>query len=145
MTRQRPGPHLAPVLIADDHEGSRSLLVTLLQQNGYSVLDVADGFTALRVALQQPLLAILADWSMPGLNGGELIEALQRRGVAVPIVIMTASGEHARAAAGLGIHGVLLKPVEPSALLEMLEVLVATQSGVGLLDHEDAARHEQPD
>ena len=62
---------------------------------------------------------IIVDYQMPGLTGLELVEALNRRGDAVPSIMITATTDCAleRRAAKLGIRRVLRKPLANQELL----------------------------
>ena len=60
------------VLIADDDEKVLSLLVELLEQEGYEVLRAQDGGTALELAIANDLDVVVSDVVMPILDGIEL-------------------------------------------------------------------------
>jgi diguanylate cyclase (GGDEF)-like protein len=62
------------ILIADDEAGIRTLAGEVLRSHGYNVLQAADGVEALELAAQHPgpIHLLLADLSMPRLDGREL-------------------------------------------------------------------------
>jgi two-component system, cell cycle sensor histidine kinase and response regulator CckA len=73
-THQRP----ATVLVVEDEASLRTFTCTLLQNNGYSVLEAGDGEEALALAGQykQPIHLLLTDMIMPGMNGPAVAEKL---------------------------------------------------------------------
>lgn len=83
----------ALILIADDNPRSRELLRTVLEQDGYEVLEYADGEAALLGAQQYVPDLILLDIRMPGRNGFEVAAALRcvPSLARLPIVALTAS------------------------------------------------------
>jgi signal transduction histidine kinase/DNA-binding NarL/FixJ family response regulator len=78
------------VLIADDIAASREFLQLVLTAAGAEVVVVHDGAQALEVGLTNSFDLILMDVEMPGLTGYETIVRLRQRGIAVPIVAITA-------------------------------------------------------
>ena len=89
-------PHRAgtTVLVAEDHEDTRSLLRFALDRSGYRVVEARTGDEAVRIAERELPALILTDLHMPELDG---VEAIRRiRSVAelrdVPILAMSADG-----------------------------------------------------
>jgi CheY-like chemotaxis protein len=84
------------ILIVDDNESHRTLLITFLEDVGYTVMTAGDGLEALTYLRQSADVpkVILLDVAMPLMTGWEFVRAVQRdaRFVAIPIVIMTALG-----------------------------------------------------
>ncbi len=79
------------VLIADDDEKILSLLVELLEQEGYEVLSASDGGTALELALSSDVDVVVSDVVMPVLDGIELCRRLKRHvdTARVPVLLMS--------------------------------------------------------
>ena len=81
------------ILIADDDRKIIDMLRRTLAYEGYQVLAVGDGLTALEQAqTQRPDLVVL-DWLMPGLTGVEVAQQLHDlspNGAAPPILMLTA-------------------------------------------------------
>ena len=79
------------ILVADDEVAIRRLVGEILRQQGFSVLEAADGVEALEVAEQHPgpIHLLLTDWCMPRLNGGGLIQGLRSGRPETAIVIMS--------------------------------------------------------
>ncbi|NLI75173.1 MAG: response regulator [Candidatus Riflebacteria bacterium] len=125
------------VLLAEDDEVNRQIVVELLQGEGVTVDTVADGeeavrrFTTSRPAGGYHL--VLMDLQMPRLGGTEATARIRAvpGGAAVPIIALTAHalpGERDRClAAGMTDH--LAKPIEPEALFGMLARHAGTGAG----------------
>ena len=62
---------MAKVLVADDNKLSRELLKTIVKQQGYDVLEAADGEEVLEILNQHEIDLIFMDCSMPNLSGLE--------------------------------------------------------------------------
>jgi two-component system cell cycle response regulator DivK len=108
---------LAPshLLIAEPHGDTRALYRQALTEHGASIAEAADGREALVHALARVPTLIVAELSLPFIDGVELCEILRRdRHTAhVPFVAVTAEArlEHAERAKKAGADAVLIKPV----------------------------------
>ncbi len=84
---------MATVLVVDDSPVDRHRVGSLLEKHpGWKAVYAADGQEALAALEREPADAVLSDLRMPGMNGLELVEAVQNRFPAVPVVLMTAFG-----------------------------------------------------
>ncbi|BAY80144.1 two-component response regulator (plasmid) [Nostoc linckia NIES-25] len=109
------------VLIADDDNDSRVLLAFLLEQEGWEVKQAKDGKEALeKVFQEQPDLLIL-DHRMPEYTGSEVYQHLQRRGISLTIVLVTAYGYLEELSSSLGISYFVSKPFDIPDLLHIVE------------------------
>jgi DNA-binding response OmpR family regulator len=80
------------VLLADDDVAMRSLILDELQEEGYSVFQVADGHDALDYVDDCSPDLILTDLRMP--HGGlDLVARFRARAPETPIILMTAFGD----------------------------------------------------
>jgi DNA-binding NtrC family response regulator len=116
-------PASGRVLIADDEPYVRELLRDFLLRAGYEVATVATGAEALAALPTIQPDVILIDMLMPGLSGTDVLEALRRAGLTVPVILM--SGHEV--AMPEGCFGVLRKPFD----LRKLAELVTTAMGHG--------------
>jgi PAS domain S-box-containing protein len=80
------------VLIADDDERVLSLLVELLEQEGYEVFAAQDGGTALELALATDLDLVVSDVVMPVLDGIELCRRLKKHVDTARVPVLLISG-----------------------------------------------------
>ena len=103
-------PEGAPVLVVDDDAAIRSAVRDVLESAGIAVETAANGADALeKVSRHRPRL-ILLDMRMPVLDGWGFASALQERGLALPVVVMTAAADATRWADEIGAIGVVAKP-----------------------------------
>ncbi|HUG56265.1 MAG TPA: response regulator [Candidatus Limnocylindrales bacterium] len=119
------------VLVVEDEPDLRQVLSELLREEGFAVTEAVDGVEALARCgeARVPELVVL-DLMLPRLDGFEFIAAVRKRGLAMPIIAMSASSEHLRTAQGLGIVAALHKPF----LLETLLAEVQRELGAGSAD-----------
>jgi CheY-like chemotaxis protein len=113
----------APVLLVDDHEDTRRLLVELLSLGGFEVVAACDAREALaRVEADLKPCLVLLDLGLPDVSGVELCRWLRGRPDLAEVPIYAMSGfYHLRAEAfAAGCDGYLLKPVRPSELQGLL-------------------------
>ncbi|SOD99898.1 response regulator [Caenispirillum bisanense] len=120
------------VLVVDDCRTAREVTSDLLRRFGLTVTAVSDGAACLAQAGSDVDLVVL-DWRMPDMDGVATLRALRARGVAVPVLMLTAFGrdELVDALGPLAVQGVLEKPVTPSSLLDAVVAVVAPDAGAG--------------
>ena len=110
----------ARILVVDDEERNRKLLVAMLEAEGYAAVEAADGEQALELARQNPPDLILLDIMMPGMDGFEVVRALKATAAtrAVPVVMVTALDDHASRLRALeaGAEEFVSKPLNRSEL-----------------------------
>jgi CheY-like chemotaxis protein len=107
------------ILVVDDEVNIVSLVVDLLQDEGYSVRSALNGAQALQIIAQQKPALILMDMYMPQMTGMMLVEHLHSQGISdIPIILMTASpGAAERLAASNTTVDYLAKPFDIDDLL----------------------------
>lgn len=130
-----PSADDAAVLIVDDDEALRALLVELLGQAGYRTVEADCGRTALAAARgDEPSLVVL-DVALPELSGYEVCRSLRERfGAGLPILFL--SGERTEShdrVAGLLLGGddYLGKPFAPDELLARVGALLRRKGANG--------------
>ena len=109
------------VLIAEDDEDARNLLILVLEKAGYSVYVALDGRQALEEIGKRRFDVVVTDHHMPRMNGYELI--LLGRLVRPDIPMILLSGEDtgvAEKAKQGGAYGYLRKPYDASELLGLM-------------------------
>jgi CheY-like chemotaxis protein len=108
------------ILIVDDKATSRELMRTVLEKQGYAILEASDGEEALEKTRSAGPDLILLDLQMPVRNGYEVLAELRKDPAyrKLPIIALTASamqGDRERALAA-GFTAYLTKPVTLSAI-----------------------------
>ncbi|MCS7082314.1 MAG: response regulator [Bacteroidetes bacterium] len=121
-------PHKpAHILIVDDQEFNRDLLVQRLRREGYEPEAAESGPQALACIARRVPDLILLDIMMPGLSGYELISILRAQPATqeVPIILVSAKGETEDIVQGLslGANDYVTKPVN----LPVLKARIETQ------------------
>lgn len=150
--RRHEGASGPTVLVVEDDDETRAVIVRELSQRGYIVDEAADGRTALRRwELRRPDV-ILLDLGLPDLDGLQVIQAI-RREAATPVVILSARYEEREKVEALerGADDYLTKPFGVDELNARLRVALRRAAGpaadasgrivIGPLVL-DAARHE---
>jgi len=113
----------AQILVVDDDDDLRDALVETIADRGYSVAGANGGRQALDYLRDHPVpRLILADMTMPGMDGAELVAELNKdaRLAATPIVLITARPGAAAELGELHVSGFLEKPFKVEALFELL-------------------------
>jgi two-component system phosphate regulon response regulator OmpR len=115
----------AHLLVVDDDERIRELLQKFLKRNGFLVSGARDAAQARRLLAGLEFDLIVMDVMMPGEDGVSLTRDL-RRGLATPILLLTARGETEHRIAGLeaGADDYLAKPFEPKELLLRINAIL---------------------
>jgi two-component system response regulator PilR (NtrC family) len=108
-----------PILIADDEDILRRSLAELLTDEGYTVVQAANGKIAHALALEQEFDLVISDVRMPEMDGITLLGHLRKVAPQTPVIVMTAYGtlESAVLAMRSGAYDYLLKPVNFDDLL----------------------------
>jgi CheY-like chemotaxis protein len=131
---ERSGPETGScrtVLIVEDDEAIRDTLQFALELENYSVVTAANGKLGLELlSAIPPPSVILLDLMMPVMNGWEFADALKRdRNLSdIPVVLVTAYGDKARA---IDSKGIVEKPVELEDLYRVVRQCVAPQQPAG--------------
>jgi CheY-like chemotaxis protein len=77
------------VLCVDDEEAILCLLESALEPFGYVALVASNGREALRLAAQRRVDAVILDYVMPDMNGGEVAQEMKRLRPDVPIILFS--------------------------------------------------------
>ena len=129
------------ILVVDDNATSRMILVRYLESFGFEVGESASGAEALveLIEAQSPYHLVFMDWKMPNLDGIEttqLIQASKELKQMPKVIMVSAYGreEAMEQAQNVGIEAYLVKPVNPSGLLNAI---------LEAFDYQEAYKPEQ--
>lgn len=103
-----PMPDLS-VLVVDDEPDIRATVSAMLEIEGYRVAEATNGADALAAVQREEPDLILLDMRMPVLDGWGFADELRRRGLRIPIVVMTAARDAATWAAEIAASDYLAK------------------------------------
>lgn len=116
------------VLVVEDDEKSRRLLVDVLGYHGYDVVAVGSGEQGLREAHARRPDAVLMDIQLPGISGFDVLAALRHETALerIPVVAVTASAmeQDRRRILAAGFDAYEPKPVNIRQLIETLRELL---------------------
>jgi two-component system cell cycle sensor histidine kinase/response regulator CckA len=120
----------ATVLVVEDEPSLRTFTCTLLQENGYTVMEAGDGEEALALAgeYKQPIHLLLTDMIMPGMNGPAVAERLASLHPEAKVLFM--SGYSGFVSRGLvDPHAVLVsKPFTRDELLRKIQQVLSSRT-----------------
>lgn len=110
----------AKILIVDDEETIRCSLEELLTRDGYHVVAVESGESALEQIAAQYFDLALLDLRLGGIGGLEVLAALREQSLDTAVIVLTAHGSMDTAIRALrqGAHDYLLKPCDTASLRE---------------------------
>ena len=110
------------ILVVDDDDAFRSLVIDILSEEDYRLLEACDGAAALTVLSSQEVDLVLTDQQMPGMTGLELARRVLAAADPPSVILMTAFGTipNAMEAVRLGATDYLTKPLESPAALRSL-------------------------
>lgn len=89
-TYKYPMKTLPQILLVEDDDSTRELLVEILEVEGYEITAVANGLEAKDLLKKQSFNLLITDFKMPGLNGMELLNWCHETHITSPIIFMTA-------------------------------------------------------
>lgn len=116
------------ILVVDDNEMNRDMLVRRLQRYGYQVDACDRGEDVLEQLHQKSFDLVLLDVMMPGMNGYEVLEAIKADPILqyTPVVMISAMGELDSVARciELGAEDYLFKPFNPVLLKARVQACV---------------------
>jgi putative two-component system response regulator len=137
-----PGAQEGIILVADDNEANRDLLVGLLSAEGYHVRSVADGKQALEQISRDPIDLALLDVVMPGKTGFDVCLAIKSKPETrlIPVVLLTSlTGDDDRIRGIMcGADDFLSKPVNRPELLARVHSLLRLKQFTDELDNAEA-------
>ena len=116
---------MSRILVVDDDAHIRELVRVFLQNDGFEVVEAADGLQALsQLDTAKADLAII-DLMMPNMDGWELCQEL-KASFDIPVLMLTAKGETSQKLKGfqLGTDDYLVKPFEPLELVARVKALL---------------------
>jgi len=131
QARQQPR-----ILVVDDDENFRTMLLDLLETSGYMAQGVEDSETALALLREVTFDLLMVDLRMPGMGGIELIRQARSLYPHARVIILTgyAGKESAIEAASLGVTDTMEKPIRDLRVLESTVELALSRKTLPLTD-----------
>lgn len=109
--------------LVDDDEAIRRSAGFMLKTSGYQVKSYVSGVELMKEAKELAAGCILLDVRMPGMDGLQVQQALQERGIGYPVIVMTGHGDVGVAVQAMksGAVDFIEKPFEKAVLLSAIE------------------------
>src|SRR5204862_1254965 len=120
---RRGGAGVSRVLVIDDEDVIRGLVVEILEAVGHEVTDARSAEAALALLETADFDLVVSDVVMPGLSGLELLERVRARRASLPVVLVTGAGTYDTLSQALtrGAAGLVPKPFAHAALQAAVE------------------------
>ncbi len=116
------------ILVVEDEEAIREMLIMALGQNELNVTAVASAELALQTLADKTMDLLVLDWMLPGISGVELARRLKNdpHYKQLPIILLTARGEEADKIRGLeiGADDYMTKPFSPKELVARIKAVM---------------------
>jgi len=116
------------ILVVEDEEAIREMLVLALEQAGLSVIAVSSAEQAQQALVENMTDLLLLDWMLPGISGIELARRLKNDPSYrdLPIILLTARGEEEDKIRGLeiGADDYVTKPFSPKELVARIKAVM---------------------
>ncbi len=118
------------ILIVDDELNMRLVLTAMLKKEGYEIASAADGSEALSILKSGPIDAVITDLKMPNVDGMELLNHMNDKHPAIPVIIITAHGTVATAVKALkkGALDYITKPFDLDELKNVISKAMKTRT-----------------
>jgi DNA-binding response OmpR family regulator len=120
---------MTKILIAEDDQDIRELIVLTLQFNGFDVTPAENGAVAVERAISDSFDLILMDVRMPKMTGYEACKRLKELEATqhIPVIFLSAKGQEAEIQAGIeaGAVDYVLKPFAPDHLVSKINKVLA--------------------
>jgi len=109
------------ILVVDDIESVRQLLVTAIDDAGYGTVSAPNGVAALLICRARPVALVIMDLVMPEMEGFETMDILHQEFPDLPIIAMSGhEGNLLNAARHLGADAIMAKPIDVRLLLQTI-------------------------
>lgn len=116
------------ILIVEDEEDIRELVLYNLKKEGYRVEGVTSGEEALKKVKQGVFELVVLDLMLPGVDGLEVCKILKNDGQTahIPVIMLTAKGEESDIVLGLefGADDYITKPFSPRVLIARIRAVL---------------------
>lgn len=129
------------VLVVDDEERIRKLVILYLEADDYEITEADNGDDALELAMNEDFDLIILDVMMPGKDGFEVTREL-RMHKSTPILLLTAKGEENDVLEGFeaGADDYVKKPFSPREVLQRTKAILKRSSQTAYMKFDSSSR-----
>jgi CheY-like chemotaxis protein len=132
------------ILVIDDNDDVRALVVTVLQDFGFSVREATSGNAAIEMIMAEKPDLIISDVRMPGMDGHQVLSAIRdmQTTAPIPFILMTGSGSRDDFRRGMvsGADDYIEKPFTVDELIEAVLSRLVRQTDLQMAAY-DRANH----
>lgn len=116
------------IMVVDDDPGMRLTLAGIIEEEGFEILEAADGYQAVNLAREHSVDLIFMDIIMPGMNGVEAFQEIKWISPGTTVVMMTGFSDSKLVVEALqhGAHSIGHKPFKVSWVIETLREVLNT-------------------
>jgi len=118
----------ATILIVDDSVSIRQSVRFILEQNGYTVLEAADGLEGLKRLSESKVQLVISDINMPNMDGLTMVKKVREtEGIKfLPILVLTTESQGSVVEEGkkAGATGWIVKPFNNEKLIETIKKVI---------------------
>jgi signal transduction histidine kinase/CheY-like chemotaxis protein len=125
-----PETRRAKILVIDDDDGVRQLIVECLEMLDYEIIEAAGGVEGLSLLTAERPDLMIVDYAMPGMSGVEVFQKARAVAPDIPILLATGYADMAAVAAVMDADKVLKKPFRIEALDKAVRAALATEDFV---------------
>ena len=120
------------ILVVDDFQSMRRIVINILRQLGYKSIDEAeDGQQALEKLKGGGYGFIVTDWNMPNMDGLLLLQSIRNDPAlkGLPVLMLTAEAEKTKVVAAIqaGVNNYIVKPFTAESFQEKMEKILAAK------------------
>ena len=121
------------ILVVDDNEDNRQILIDLLSAAGYQIVEATNGLDAVALATSERPDLVLMDIQLPGIDGHEATRRIKAEPALArtPVIAVTSyalAGDDVKAAQA-GCDDYVTKPFSPRALLAKVRERLGDEAG----------------
>lgn len=118
------------IAVVDDDSEVRAVLVAILLEEGYEVLEASNGIEAMQLVRSHPIELMILDMLMPEMDGLETISALGKASVQMKIIAITGGGRispenYLQMAKAMGANRTITKPFHYEEIADSVKELLA--------------------
>lgn len=117
---------MASILVIEDSQFTRRMITRIIKAAGHEILEAINGWDGVQKAKTHKLDCILLDLLMPEMDGFQVLEALRREKVDVPVIVLSADIQetsHAKCFE-LGAAAFLKKPPKENEINEAIQKIL---------------------
>jgi two-component system, OmpR family, response regulator len=117
---------MVKILVTEDNENIRKLIVTYLVEAGYEAFIASNGIEALEIMEKESIDLLIADIMMPEMDGHELVKSLREANYLLPVLMITAKDGFEDMKEGFvsGIDDYMVKPVDMDEVMLRVSALL---------------------